>query len=219
MYVVILGCGRVGATMANSLEERGHQVAVIDQNPDAFRRLGPTFEGRTVTGIGFDPDVLRQAGIEQADAFAAVSSGDNSNIIASRVAREEFGVDTVAARIYDQGRADVFERLGIPTVATVRWTAEQLIRRLMPEGSETEWIDPSGEIRLAEVSVDPGWRGLSVSQLEAAAGVRVAFLTRLGSGLLPTGDTVLQDGDLLHVMMRSSTSADVVDILTSPPED
>ena len=219
MYVVILGCGRVGATMANALEERGHQVAVIDQNPDAFRRLGPTFEGRTVTGIGFDPDVLRQAGIEQADAFAAVSSGDNSNIIASRVAREEFGVDTVAARIYDQGRADVFERLGIPTVATVRWTAEQLIRRLMPEGSETEWIDPSGEIRLAEVSVDAGWRGRSVAQLEASAGVRVAFLTRLGSGLLPSGGTVLQDGDLLHVMMRSSTSADVVDILTSPPED
>jgi trk system potassium uptake protein TrkA len=148
-----------------------------------------------------------------------VSSGDNSNIIASRVAREEFGVDTVAARIYDQGRADVFERLGIPTVATVRWTAEQLIRRLMPEGSETEWIDPSGEIRLAEVSVDGAWRGRSVAQLEAAAGVRVAFLTRLGSGLLPTGDTVLQDGDLLHVMMRSATSADVVDILTSPPED
>lgn len=219
MYVVILGCGRVGATMANALEERGHQVAVIDQNPDAFRRLGPTFEGRTVTGVGFDPDVQRQAGIEQADAFAAVSSGDNSNIIASRVAREEFGVDTVAARIYDQGRADVFERLGIPTVATVRWTAEQLIRRLMPEGSETEWIDASGEIRLAEVSVDPGWRGRSVAQLEAGSGVRVAFITRLGSGLLPTGDTVLQDGDLLHVMMRSSTSADVVDILTSPPED
>jgi trk system potassium uptake protein len=205
--------------MANALEERGHLVSVIDQNPDAFRRLGPTFEGRTVTGMGFDPDVLRQAGIEQADAFAAVSSGDNSNIIATRVAREEFGVDTVAARIYDQGRADVFERLGIPTVATVRWTAEQLIRRLMPEGSETEWVDPSGEIRLAEVHVHQDWRGRAVSQLEQVAGVRVAFLTRFGTGLLPTSDTVIQDGDLVHVMMRADDSAAVIEIITTPPED
>jgi trk system potassium uptake protein TrkA len=217
--VVILGCGRVGATLANSLEEMGHTVAIIDQNPDAFRRLGPTFEGRTVTGIGFDPDVLRRAGIEQADAFAAVSSGDNSNIIASRVAREEFGVDNVAARIYDQGRAEVFERLGIPTVATVRWTADQLIRRLLPQGATTEWADPTGSVRLARVDLHPEWRGRSVGQLELASGCRVAFVTRLGSGMLPTENTVVQDGDLVHVTMNSDDSPRVVEILSSPPED
>jgi trk system potassium uptake protein TrkA len=219
VHVVILGCGRVGSSLANSLEERGHQVSIIDQNPDAFRRLGPTFEGRTVTGVGFDPDVLRQAGIEQADAFAAVSSGDNSNIIATRVAREEFGIDTVAARIYDQGRAEVYERLGIPTVATVRWAADQLMRRLLPEGSESEWVDPSGEIRLAEVQVDRSWRGRSIAQLEQATGVRVAFLTRLGKGLLPTSETVVQDGDLVHVIMRVEDSATVTEILLNAPED
>jgi trk system potassium uptake protein TrkA len=219
VHVVILGCGRVGSSLANSLEERGHQVSIIDQNPDAFRRLGPTFEGRTVTGVGFDPDVLRQAGIEQADAFAAVSSGDNSNIIATRVAREEFGIDTVAARIYDQGRAEVYERLGIPTVATVRWAADQLMRRLLPEGSESEWVDPSGEIRLAEVQVDRSWRGRTVAQLEQATGVRVAFLTRLGKGALPTSETVVQDGDLVHVVMRVEDSATVTEILMKAPED
>lgn len=218
MHVVILGCGRVGSTLANSLEERGHQVAIIDQVPEAFRRLGPTFEGRTVTGVGFDPDVLKEAGIEHADAFAAVSSGDNSNIIGSRVAREEFGVQTVAARIYDQGRAEVYERLGIPTVATVRWAADQLRRRILPEGSESEWVDPSGEIRLAEVHVDRGWRGRTVGQLEEATAVRVAFLTRLGKGMLPTAETVIQDGDLVHVVMGVSDAAAVTDMVTSPPE-
>ncbi len=119
VHFVIMGCGRVGATLARSLEDRGHTVAVIDQNPDAFRRLGAGFEGTTVTGVGFDRDTLVEAGIEHAYAFAAVSSGDNSNILAARVARETFGVSNVVARIYDPGRAEVYQRLGIPTVATV----------------------------------------------------------------------------------------------------
>ena len=109
----------------------------------AFRRLGSDFVGRRVTGLGFDRDTLLEAGIEDAHAFAAVSSGDNSNILAARVARETFGVDNVVARIYDPGRAEVYQRLGIPTVATVRWTADQMMRRLLPEGSEPEWRDPS----------------------------------------------------------------------------
>ena len=119
----------------------------------------PDFAGRRVTGIGFDRDTLREAGIEEAQAFAAVSSGDNSNILAARVARETFGVDNVVARIYDPGRAEVYQRLGIPTVATVRWTADQMLRRLLPHGAEPEWRDPSGTVRLAEVHVDTAWIG------------------------------------------------------------
>ena len=218
MNVVILGCGRVGATLANALEDMGHQVSVIDQDPDSFRRLGPTFEGRTVTGVGFDPDVLRRAGIEKAHAFAAVSSGDNSNIIATRVAREEFGVDNVAARIYDQGRAEVFERLGIPTVATVGWTADQLIRRLVPLGSSTHWTDPSGQVRLAEVDLHPEWRGHTVADIEGASGARVAYLTRLGLGMVPSNDTVVQDGDLVHAVLPSDGATDVVERLSQAPE-
>ncbi|WP_211253428.1 potassium channel family protein, partial [Glycomyces tenuis] len=126
MHVVIMGCGRVGSLLARSLVELGHTVGVIDQNPKAFRRLGPDFDETTVRGNGFDREVLAKAGVQRADAFVSVSSGDNSNIIAARVARENYGVRNVIARIYDPQRASVYERLGIPTVATVRWTADRL---------------------------------------------------------------------------------------------
>ena len=205
-----MGCGRVGSTLALSLESQGHDVAVIDQNSSAFRRLGTTFEGKRVTGIGFDRDTLAEAGVESAYAFAAVSNGDNSNILAARVARETFGVEHVVARIYDPGRAEVYQRLGIPTVATVRWTADQMLRRLLPHGAEPEWRDPSGTVRLAEVNVDQAWIGERVSRLEEKSGARIAFLTRLGEGLLPSADTVLQDGDLVHMVMRDD-EADAVE--------
>ncbi|HEX4699515.1 MAG TPA: TrkA family potassium uptake protein [Actinomycetes bacterium] len=204
MHFVIMGCGRVGSTLALILEAQGHEVAVIDADESAFRRLGTAFQGRRITGIGFDRDTLREAGIEEADAFAAVSSGDNSNIVAARVARETFGVDNVVARIYDPGRAEVYQRLGIPTVATVRWTADQMLRRLLPHGSEPEWRDPSGSMRLAEAVVDTAWIGERIATLEAASGARVAFLTRFGEGVIPGEDTVLQDGDLVHVIMREA---------------
>src|SRR5215470_11969652 len=163
MHIVIMGCGRVGAALAQTLEERGHTVAVIDRDSTAFRRLGAGFNGRRVTGIGFDQDTLREAGIEEAGAFAAVSSGDNSNIIAARVAREMFQVENVAARIYDPRRAEVYQRLGIPTVATVRWTADQMLRRLLPSGAEPLWRDPSGGVQLAEVHTPETWIGQRVS--------------------------------------------------------
>lgn len=218
MYVVIMGCGRVGSTLAQSLESRGHQVAIIDQSADAFRRLPPGFEGRMVEGVGFDREVLIEAGIEQADAFAAVSSGDNSNIISARLAREIFGIDIVVARIYDAGRAAVYQRLGIPTVATVKWTADQVMRRLLPEGADTEWVDPSGTVRLAEVHAAKDWVGQPVTAVEESSGARVAFLTRYGDGLLPSADTVIQEGDLIHVVMRVDDTARVVHALENPPE-
>jgi trk system potassium uptake protein TrkA len=217
VHVVIMGCGRVGSTLAHSLEDLGHTVAVIDQDPGAFRRLSPHFAGRRVTGTGFDRDTLAEAGIAEAAAFAAVSSGDNSNIIAARVARENFGVENVCARIYDSRRAEIYQRLGIPTVATVRWTADQMLRRLLPAGSSELWRDPSGQVALAEVHVDPGWMGHRVARLEEAARTRVAFLTRLGEGVLPTADTVLQDGDLVQVMVAPDDVARVEEALAKGP--
>ena len=194
-----MGCGRVGATLARSLSDLGHDVAVIDMDPTSFRRLGSSFEGRTITGMGFDRGVLVAAGIREAYAFAAVSSGDNSNILAARVARETFGVEHVAARIYDPRRAAVYQRLGIPTVATVRWTADQIIHRLLPTGSVPAFTGPSGQVVLAEVPVAAAWVGRRVTTIERLASTRVAFLTRLGEGMVPDADTVLQDGDLMHV--------------------
>ncbi|MDI5965914.1 TrkA family potassium uptake protein [Streptomyces sp. SL13] len=219
MHVVIMGCGRVGSALAQTLEERGHTVAVVDQDPTAFRRLGSGFAGRRVTGVGFDQDTLREAGIEEAGAFAAVSSGDNSNIIAARVAREMFNVEHVAARIYDPRRAEVYQRLGIPTVATVRWTADQMLRRLLPSGSEPLWRDPSGGVQLAEVPVSAAWVGQRIRKIQEETGVRVAFLTRLGEAMLPGTDTVLQEGDLVHVIMRTGDVDKVEAAFAQGPEE
>ena len=199
-----MGCGRVGSTLAHILEDRGNTVAVIDQDPEAFRRLRPSFKGDRVTGMGFDRDVLARAGIERADGFAAVSSGDNSNIIAARVARETFGVAQVAARIYDPRRAEVYERLGIPTVATVRWTADQMLRKLLPGGADPLWRDATGKLVLTQVSVSPKWIGEPVKLAEAAAGARVAYIDRLGEAIVPQPGTVLQEGDVVHVIAKES---------------
>jgi trk system potassium uptake protein TrkA len=214
-----MGCGRVGSSLATELEAAGHSVAIIDQSREAFRRLGPDFKGRTVTGVGFDRDTLLEAGIETADAFAAVSNGDNSNILAARVARETYGVDNVVARIYDPGRAEIYQRLGIPTVATVIWATDQILRRLVPEGSRSEWRDASGAVQLCEMHPHKDWFGMAITELEEATGARVAFITRLGEGLIPDVHSVLQEGDLLHVTVRDSELSKVEQILARSPED
>jgi trk system potassium uptake protein TrkA len=216
MHIVIMGCGRVGSTIAHILEDSGHSVAVIDQDVEAFRKLRPGFRGAKVTGVGFDRDVLVEAGIERADAFAAVSSGDNSNVISARVARESFGVKRVAARIYDPRRAEVYQRLGIPTVATVRWTADQMLRRLLPEEVATLWRDPTGAIVLAELGCAEDWLSEKVSTLEAAANARIAFITRLGEALVPGPGTVLQQGDVLHVIAREDDLNQIAAVFAKP---
>lgn len=217
MHIVIMGCGRVGSTLAQNLESRGHTLAVIDQNPDAFRRLGADFAGLTVTGVGFDREVLIEAGIERAGAFAAVSSGDNSNIISARLARETFGVPRVAARIYDQKRAEVYERLGIPTVATVRWTADRMVRHLVPEGIVELWRDPTSTVSIVEVPVHPEWISHPVRTLEEASGARVAYLQRFGIGSLPTASTVLQDGDQVFMLVTDDMVGPVTKITGAAP--
>ncbi|MEO7745091.1 MAG: TrkA family potassium uptake protein [Actinomycetota bacterium] len=217
MHFVIMGCGRVGSTLAHSLEAQGHDVAVIDQDESAFRRLGASFEGRRITGVGFDRDIQLEAGIEGAQAFAAVSSGDNSNILAARVARETFGVDNVVARIYDPGRAEIYQRLGIPTVATVKWTSDQMIRRLLPAGAAPTFRDPSGEVLLADIPVHPGWVGRRVDDVAAAGGVRLAYLTRLGHGLVPDATTLMQDGDQLQFTVVESDLRRAEAALAAPP--
>jgi trk system potassium uptake protein TrkA len=219
VHVVIMGCGRVGSTLAEGLEELGHSVAIIDMDAHAFRRLRPDFRGRKVHGMGLHRSVLEEAGIRHADAFAAVSSGDNSNIIAARVARETFGVDNVVARIYDIRRAEIYQRLGIPTVATVKWTADQMLRRVLKEGAQALWRDPTGTVQLAEAHVDPAWIGRRVSLLEAEAGVRVAFVTRFGEGVLPGPDTVLQEGDLVHIIVADKSIDAATARLAAPPQE
>jgi len=218
VHVVIMGCGRVGANLARALEDRSHTVSVIDVNPDAFRRLGPSFSGTKVTGFGFERSVLMDAGIETADAFAAVSNGDNSNIIAARVARETFGIQQVVARIYDPGRAAVYERLGISTVATVKWAADQVLRRLLPAGAEPNYRDPSGTIRLDQIPVPAAWIGQRSVDFALQSEGRIAWIDRLGEGTLPDKNTVLQEGDILHVVMREDLADRAYAALQNGPQ-
>nr|WP_182526461.1 TrkA family potassium uptake protein [Nocardioides dongkuii] len=219
MHVVIMGCGRVGSTLARSLEDRNHTVSIIDSEPDAFRRLGPGFNGDKVTGIGFDQEVLEKAGIKRADAFAAVSSGDNSNIIAARVARETFGIQQVVARIYDPGRAEVYQRLGITTVATVKWTADQVLRRLLPVGAEPDYRDPSGTVRLDQVPMPERWVGQRTVVFQEQSMSRIAWIDRLGEGMLPSRESVIQEGDLVHLVMREENAAHAYQVIERGPEE
>src|SRR3954462_7348855 len=218
VHVVVMGCGRVGSAIARRLEEIGHSVAVIDQDPEAFRRLGPDFAGRQVTGLGFDRQTLLDAGIDSAGAFAAVSSGDNSNIISARVARETFGVQHVVARIYDSKRAEVYERMGIPSVATVPWTVNRLLRELLSVKVSEMWREPTGQVLLMRVTVTEVWVGRRLAELEAASGARAAWLVRYGDAQLPTPATVLQDGDQLVVASTDAITPRVHEVVERGPQ-
>ncbi len=217
MHIVIMGCGRVGSLLARQLSQKGHSVAIIDRNGEAFRRLGPEFRGMQVQGVGFDRDTLIRARIAEAHAFAAVSSGDNSNIIAARVAREQFGVETVVARIYDQRRAAVYERSGIPTVATVPWSTDRLLRAIIPDDMVSEWRDPTGKVALVALRYHIGWVGRRLSELEEACHSRVAFVTRFDEALLPNESTVVQDGDIIYAAVIATNLAAVVDAASTAP--
>lgn len=217
MRVVVMGCGRVGASLADALSRLGHDVAIIDRDATAFNRLSPEFSGHRVLGMGFDREVLLKAGIETADAFAAVSSGDNSNIISARVARETFGVGRVVARIYDAKRAAVYERLGIPTVATVPWTTDRLLNTLIRNDETTKWRDPTGTVAVAEADLHEAWVGHRVTNLEDATGARVAFLIRFGTGVLPEPKTVIQAGDQVYLAAVSGRAGEALAIAAEPP--
>jgi len=195
VHVVIVGCGRVGSTLALELVAVGHTVAVIDRKPDAFKRLGENFSGLTIAGIGFDRDVLQEAGIEKAQAVAAVTNGDNSNILIARVAREKFGIEKVVARIYDPKRAEIYERLGIATVATVKWTSERILRRILPDISSVEWTDPSSNVVLIEREFPNSLAGKKVIEIELS-GARISALRRLGTAVIPDENTIVQQGDV-----------------------
>lgn len=219
MKVVIMGCGRVGAALATELDAAGHDVVVIDHEPRAFGRLSEDFTGRTVTGTGFDRDVLEGAGIRDAHAFAAVSSGDNSNIIAARVARETFGLERVIARIYDAGRAEVYERLGIPTVATVPWATGRLVRFITAGSSPVLWRDQTDSVSLVAIDAPKEWVGAPLDALARAAGGRAVTLTRFGEGRLPNADTLVQAQDIVHLAVPSATVAELDEVLRRGPAD
>jgi trk system potassium uptake protein len=194
VHIVIVGCGRVGSGLGVGLAEQGHSVAIIDRNAKAFRRLPPDWNGTTVVGSGFDRGDLDRARANEATALAAVTSGDNSNILTARIARETYEIPNVVARIYDPRRAQIYLRLGIPTVATVSWTIDQVRRRLIPRAVESEWTDSTGTLSLVERLAD----------LSRPGETTVVAVTRAGVARLDFDDLVGQDGDIVHVMVTDT---------------
>lgn len=203
MHVIVVGCGRVGSELAVNLEKSGHSVAIIDKNKRAFRRVPEDWKGRQVVGFGFDRDDLEEAGAREAGALAAVTSGDNSNVLTARIARENYQIANVVARIYDPRRAVIYQRLGIPTVATVTWTTDQVMRRLLPDSSTIEWNDPTGAVSLVERNLPERWAGRPLSSLTEDPDMRLVLVTRSGAATLATPDLIGQEGDVLLLAVRN----------------
>jgi trk system potassium uptake protein TrkA len=213
VHVIVVGCGRVGSGLAVSLSAEGHSVAVLDKNPRAFRRL-KSWDGPCLVGSGFDRDDLEKAGALEADALAAVTSGDNTNILTVRIARENYKIPNVVARIYDPRRAEIYQRLGIPTVATVTWTIDQVRRRLLPEEDVGEWSDPSGRLTLVDRSLPDAWAGRALSDLEEPGRLSLVAVTRAGVPRLDARDLIGQEGDVLHLAVLDDARRELDHALT-----
>ena len=211
MHMIIVGCGRVGSSLARQLTAEGHDVVIIDRNTAAFRRLGDDYSGRTLTGIGFDRELLIAAGITKDSAVMAVTSGDNSYILIARVAREMFGVQQVVARIYDPRRAAIYERVGISTVATVAWTTKRILRAILAQQGSVDWTDPSSCYHLAERRITPSLAGHSIE----STGANIILINRSGTAQLPMPSTVLQEGDGAHVLGTTEQLEDFDRLLAS----
>jgi trk system potassium uptake protein TrkA len=223
VHIVVVGCGRVGSGLGVGLAEQGHSVAIMDRNPKAFRRLPSDWPGTTVVGSGFDRGDLDRARAGEATSLAAVTSGDNSNILTARIARETYEIPNVVARIYDPRRAQIYLRLGIPTVATVSWTIDQVRRRLVPGEVESEWSDPTGTLSLVERELPERWAGKRLADVSVPAEMTVVAVTRAGVARLDFADLVGQDGDVLHVMVTDKAldrlNARLAEAAERPPHE
>jgi trk/ktr system potassium uptake protein len=208
-----MGCGRVGILLTQELSKQGHEVTVIDKNPAAFSRLPPGFEARTIVGLGFDREVLEDAGIKEADAFLAVSSGDNSNIVSARVARETYHVPKVIARIYDPMRADIYERLNIPTVSTTRWGVKQMILMLKHQGEEIKETLAAGDLFRLRIEVPSHLVGKPVSSINLDGKILVAGVDRGGKGFIPVSSSTFQEGDYAAVIVQKDAVEMLEDLL------
>ena len=213
MRVVVIGSGRVGAGLAIAMAERGDTVSVVDKDPRAFERLGERFLGHTVEGIAFDRDVLEQAGVARADALVAVTGGDNSNIVAARVARDTYKVPRVIARIQDPRRAAIYEELGITTVATVGWTLGKIRDYLEHAPLKEEATFGRGEVALVRLELPQHLVDRSVADLEEGGGLRVVSITRRGGALVPQATTVLAEGDVVRLAVQGDARGRLDELL------
>lgn len=206
--------------MAQAIETRGGTVSIIDRDPNSFeQRLHPGFHGKKLVGIGFDQDILEEAGIKQAAMFVSVTRGDNTNIVSARIAKEHYRVPKVAALIYDPRRVQIYERLGISTVATVAWATDQMLARVLPSTESVEWTVGSGEVVVVGIPSPESRIGQKLESLEIPGRVRVAALTRFGATQIPDSNAVIQEGDFIHLSVLRSSMSDVEEILKAPVDE
>jgi trk system potassium uptake protein TrkA len=204
MRALIMGCGRVGEQVARILDAEGHDVTVIDYNAEALARLGTTFRGHKVRGVGFDRNVLLEAGIESADAFAATSSSDNANIVAARVARNIFRVPRVIARLYDPRRAEIYQRLGLLTISSTTWGAQRIYELLTHDNLDPVMSFGNGEVKLLALELPPQLEGREVKHITVPGEVHVVAIAREGHAIMPTLGTVFRQNDQVFLSVLAS---------------
>ncbi|HBZ54348.1 MAG TPA: potassium transporter TrkA [Syntrophobacteraceae bacterium] len=204
MRAIIVGCGRVGAQLASLLSLAGHQVAIVDRNSSAFETLAASFHGERITGDGIDHDVLKQAKIDRADAFASVTNSDNVNIIAALVARDAFKVPHVVTRMYDPERAEIYRRLGIPTISAATWAANEILQMLIHSNLSSRMTLGNGEVQFLETDLPPTLSGRAVNELLVPGEIMVTAIVRHGKALVPYPGSTLHEGDVIYIAALSS---------------
>jgi len=204
MKVIVMGCGRIGSQVSQLLSDQGHEVIVIDHDANSDGRLGPNFKGRIIKGLGFDRNILMQAGIEQAEAFVAASQSDNANIVAARIARNLFHVPRVVARLYDPRRAEIYQRLGLTTISSTNWGAERIFQVLTHANIDVWNTFGNGEVALVHVELPPQLTGRNVMQLNVPGEVMVVSITRNDHAFIPASGTEFHEGDLVNLVVLSS---------------
>jgi len=207
MKIIIMGYGRIGSQVGKLLTEQLHDVTIIDHDADADGRLGPNFKGRIIRGLGFDHNILIQAGIEEAEAFIAASHSDNANIVAARIARNIYHVPRVVARLFDPIRAEIYQRLGLTTISPNNWGAERIIQVLTHAEIDVWETFGRGEVSLVHLEAPPQLIGRTVNQLNVPGELMVASITRDEQAFIPIVGTVFQEGDLLNLIVLSSAMA------------
>jgi trk/ktr system potassium uptake protein len=207
MRFIIVGCGRMGAGLVRTLSLEGHGVTTVDRDPAAFERLGPAFKGKIVAGIGFDREVLVQAGIERADGLAAVTASDEANAVIGRIAQQVFRVPRVVVRLYDPRQAEIYQRLGLQTIAPVTWGVHRIAELLCYSQLDTVHSVGTGGVELVDTVVPALLAGRTVKELSLPGEVQVVGITRGSQTFLPTWGTVFQETDLIHLAVAASSGA------------
>jgi trk system potassium uptake protein len=219
MKYLIVGSGRVGATLAKLLAAEAHEVTVVDENPAAFKRLGNHFSGRVEVGTGIDYDVLVRAGAGQADGFVAVTDGDNRNVMAALIAQRMFGIKKIVARIYDPPRGQLYRELGIETVCPTTIGAKIVRDKLMHMPYESVPSFDFGKLSSLAVSLRPADAGLRVFEIEKPGMIRVAAVRRGGHVFVASPEDVLSAGDEINVVAAPEALSDFVARFAATTQD